>query len=75
MSETIEADVTIVGAGTSGAYLAWKLADAGFDCLVLESEELKGLGTHIGPFHRRPLSRSSESPDPKATSSFTYSAR
>ena len=51
MSETIEADVTIVGAGTSGAYLAWKLADAGFDCLVLESDELKGLGTHIGPFH------------------------
>jgi len=51
MSEIIETDLAIVGAGTSGAYLAWKLADAGCSCVVLESDELESLGTHIGPFH------------------------
>jgi len=45
------ADVVIVGAGTSGTYLAWRLAEAGFDCLVLEREPLEELGTRIGPFH------------------------
>jgi digeranylgeranylglycerophospholipid reductase len=44
-------DVVIVGAGTSGTYLAWRLAEAGFDCLVLEREPLEELGTRIGPFH------------------------
>ena len=45
------ADVVIVGAGTSGTYLAWKLAEAGCRCLVLERETLDELGTSIGPFH------------------------
>jgi flavin-dependent dehydrogenase len=31
-----EYDAIIVGAGTSGTYLSWKLAEAGFRCLVLE---------------------------------------
>ncbi|MDD3719439.1 MAG: NAD(P)/FAD-dependent oxidoreductase [Actinomycetota bacterium] len=46
-----EVDVTIVGAGTSGTYLAWRLAEAGYRCLVLEKDELENLGTRIGPFH------------------------
>ncbi len=47
----LRADVIIVGAGTSGTYLAWRLAEAGFKCLVLEKELLEELGTRIGPFH------------------------
>jgi digeranylgeranylglycerophospholipid reductase len=46
-----ETDVLIVGAGTSGTYVAWKLAEAGFRCLILEKDRLKTLGTSIGPFH------------------------
>ncbi len=46
-----DSDVVIVGAGTSGTYLAWRLAEAGFSCLVLEREPLQELGTRIGPFH------------------------
>jgi digeranylgeranylglycerophospholipid reductase len=44
-------DVAIVGAGTSGVYLGWKLAEKGFDCLLLEKERIERLGTSIGPFH------------------------
>lgn len=44
-------DVVIVGAGTSGTYLSWRLAEAGFRCLVLEKEKLSSLGRSIGPFH------------------------
>lgn len=46
-----EADAVIVGAGTSGTYLAWRLAQAGYRCLVLEKDGLENLGTAIGPFH------------------------
>lgn len=46
-----EVDVSIVGAGTSGTYLALKLAEAGFRCLVVEKDELRNLGRSIGPFH------------------------
>ncbi len=46
-----EYDAIVVGAGTSGTYLAWKLAEAGFHCLVLERERLDSLGRSIGPFH------------------------
>lgn len=51
MEETERHEVLIVGAGTTGSYLAWKLASVGFDCLVLEAESLDSLGTRIGPFH------------------------
>ena len=47
----VEADVAIVGAGTSGAYLAWRLGGAGYRCVVIEKEPLEKLGTQIGPFH------------------------
>jgi len=46
-----EFDVIVVGAGTSGTYLSWRLAEAGFRCLVLEKEKLESLGRTIGPFH------------------------
>jgi flavin-dependent dehydrogenase len=44
-------DAVIVGAGTSGTYLAWRLAESGFSCLLLEEERVDRLGTSIGPFH------------------------
>ncbi|MEW6554308.1 MAG: NAD(P)/FAD-dependent oxidoreductase [Actinomycetota bacterium] len=47
----LKADVVIVGAGTSGTYLAWRLAEAGYSCLVLERDRLEDLGKSIGPFH------------------------
>jgi len=49
--DELHADVIIAGAGTSGSYLAWRLASAGHRCLVLEREKLDRLGTGIGPFH------------------------
>jgi digeranylgeranylglycerophospholipid reductase len=51
MSSTERVDVLIAGAGTAGSYLAWRLADRGYDCLVLEAQPLDRLGVHIGPFH------------------------
>lgn len=51
MNTIAESDVLIAGAGTTGSYLAWKLSEAGFDCVVLEKETLDSLGSHIGPFH------------------------
>jgi digeranylgeranylglycerophospholipid reductase len=47
----LETDVLIVGGGTAGSYIAWKLAELGFTCTVLERDELEKLGTDIGPFH------------------------
>ena len=46
-----EVDVVIVGAGTSGAYLGWRLAERGLTCLILEKNKLEDLGVVIGPFH------------------------
>ena len=47
----IETQAVVVGAGTAGSYIAWKLSEAGFGCVVLEKERLDSLGTSIGPFH------------------------
>ncbi len=46
-----ETDVVIVGGGTSGAYLGWRLAERGMRCLILEKKPLGELGKDIGPFH------------------------
>lgn len=46
-----EVDVLVVGAGTGGAYTSWKLAGAGYSCLVLDKDPLDELGKAIGPFH------------------------
>jgi flavin-dependent dehydrogenase len=44
-------DVLIVGAGTAGAYIAWRLSAMGYACVVLEKDPLDDLGKAIGPFH------------------------
>jgi flavin-dependent dehydrogenase len=46
-----DVDVLVVGGATAGAFMAWKLAGAGYSCLVLEKEPLEELGRAIGPFH------------------------
>lgn len=51
MTERIETDVVVVGAGTAGAYFAWRMAQAGFETVVLEKQRLEELGTDIGIFH------------------------
>jgi flavin-dependent dehydrogenase len=56
MAKRMDTDVVIVGAGTSGCYLAWKLATAGRKCIVVEGAPLAELGKHIGPFHMEEVS-------------------
>jgi len=51
MTEHIETDVVVVGAGTAGTYFAWRMAQAGFKTVVLEKQRLEELGTDIGIFH------------------------
>ncbi|HSR33328.1 MAG TPA: NAD(P)/FAD-dependent oxidoreductase [Anaerolineae bacterium] len=51
MTERIEADAIVVGAGTSGCYFAWRLSQAGFRPVVLEKRRLQELGRHIEIFH------------------------
>ena len=51
MTERIETDVVVVGAGTAGAYFAWRMAQAGFKTVVLEKQRLGELGADIGIFH------------------------
>jgi digeranylgeranylglycerophospholipid reductase len=51
MTEHIQTDVVVVGAGTSGCYFAWRLSQAGFRVAVLEQRRLEELGQHIDIFH------------------------
>jgi len=51
MTQRIETDVVVVGAGTSGTYFAWRLAQVGFKTVVLEKRHLDELGADIGIFH------------------------
>lgn len=50
MSE-IRADVVVVGAGTAGSYFAWRMAEKGFDTIIVEEKKLGTLGEHIDIFH------------------------
>ncbi|MCB2214371.1 FAD-binding protein [bacterium] len=45
------ADVIVVGAGTAGCFFAWRMAERGYDVLVLEQNQLENLGKHIEIFH------------------------
>jgi digeranylgeranylglycerophospholipid reductase len=51
MPQALQTDVILVGAGTSGCYLAWRLAQAGLGTLVLEKRRLEDLGQHLDIFH------------------------
>ena len=51
MTKTIHTDVLIAGAGPIGAYLGWKLADAGCDVHLLEALTLDKVGAHIEVIH------------------------
>jgi flavin-dependent dehydrogenase len=51
MSEQLQADVVVVGSGSSGCYFAWRLAQAGFRPLVLEKRRLDEVGEEIEIFH------------------------
>jgi digeranylgeranylglycerophospholipid reductase len=51
MANNLEADVVVVGSGTSGSYLAWRLAQVGVRVLVLEKQCLADGGQAIDIFH------------------------
>jgi len=51
MARSFNADVLIVGAGPTGSYLGWQLAQSGCDVLLLEALPLKNVGTHIEVVH------------------------
>lgn len=51
MTQQLNADAIVVGAGTSGCYFAWRLSEAGFRTIVLEKQRLHDLGQHIDIFH------------------------
>ncbi|MDY7076124.1 MAG: NAD(P)/FAD-dependent oxidoreductase [Chloroflexota bacterium] len=51
MTQQLQTDVVIVGAGTSGCYFAWRLGQAGFRTIILEKRRLEELGQHMDIFH------------------------
>ncbi|MEJ2734427.1 MAG: NAD(P)/FAD-dependent oxidoreductase [Anaerolineae bacterium] len=51
MTQEQNADVVVVGGGTTGCYLAWRLSEAGFRTMVLEKKRLDDLGKDIDIFH------------------------
>lgn len=51
MTQQLQTDVVVVGAGTSGCYFAWRLGQAGFRTTVLEKRRLEELGQHVDIFH------------------------
>jgi digeranylgeranylglycerophospholipid reductase len=51
MTNQLNADAVVVGAGTSGCYFAWRLSQAGFRTVVLEKQRLADLGRAIDIFH------------------------
>ncbi len=51
MTQGLNADVVVVGAGTTGCYFAWRLSEAGFRTIVLEKKRLGNLGKDIDIFH------------------------
>ncbi len=51
MTQELNADVVVVGAGTTGCYFAWRLSEAGFRTIILEKRRLADLGKDIDIFH------------------------
>ena len=51
MSREMESDVIIVGAGTAGAYMSWRLGEMGHRVYLIEKQKSGEPGSHIGIFH------------------------
>jgi digeranylgeranylglycerophospholipid reductase len=51
MTETLKTDVVVVGAGSSGCFFAWRMAQAGYQVVVLERTPLEQVGQAIDIFH------------------------
>ncbi len=51
MTQQLQTDVVVVGAGTSGCYFAWRLGQVGFSTIILEKRGLEELGQHMDVFH------------------------
>lgn len=51
MSRKMKCDAVIVGAGSAGAYLAWRLGQMGRRVCLVEKQKEGEPGSHIGIFH------------------------
>lgn len=51
MSNQLQADVLVIGAGTAGCYFAWQLGKVGYKVHILECKTLTNLGKNIEIFH------------------------
>ncbi|MBU1878180.1 MAG: NAD(P)/FAD-dependent oxidoreductase, partial [Chloroflexi bacterium] len=51
MTHELHTDVVVIGAGTSGCYLAWRLGQAGLRTIILEKQRLDQVGQDIDIFH------------------------
>jgi flavin-dependent dehydrogenase len=51
MSRELEGDLVIVGAGTAGAYLGWRMGQKGYRVILIEKQQAGEPGSHIGIFH------------------------
>ena len=51
MTKQYAADIIVVGAGTAGCLFAWRMAERGYQVLVLEKKLLSELGRAIEIFH------------------------
>ena len=51
MSRVMEEDLVIIGAGTAGSYLGWRLGQRGHRVYLVEKQKAGEPGSHIGIFH------------------------
>ncbi len=51
MARDIKCDVVIVGAGSAGSYLGWRLGQMGHRVFLIEKQKSGEPGSHIGIFH------------------------
>jgi len=51
VSRVMEGDLVIIGAGTAGSYLGWRLGQRGHRVYLVEKQKAGEPGSHIGIFH------------------------